>query len=60
MSFGGLVPIGNILFGPLIDRYGSRGMLLISSATALFLAWRCDITSIDNKQSMIADQHLVD
>ena len=50
MSFGGLVPIGNIFFGPLIDRYGSRGMLLISSATALFLSWRCNIVAIDKKQ----------
>jgi MFS family permease len=60
MAFGGLIPFGNMFFGPLIDRYGSRGMLFISSATALFLAWRCDITALDKKQSLIASQHLVD
>jgi MFS family permease len=60
MAFGGLIPFGNMFFGPLIDRYGSRGMLFISSATALFLAWRCDITALDKKQSLIANQHLVD
>ena len=50
MAFGGLIPFGNMVFGPLIDRYGSRGMLLISSATAMFLAWRCNITALDKKQ----------
>jgi MFS family permease len=59
MSFGGLVPIGNIFFGPLIDRYGSRGMLLISSATALFLAWRCNIAALDKKQLQLDSQHSV-
>ena len=24
MAFGGLIPFGNMFFGPLIDRYGSR------------------------------------
>jgi MFS family permease len=56
MSFGGLVPIGNIFFGPLIDRYGSRGILFISSATALFLAWRCDIAALDKKQLLLDSQ----
>lgn len=53
MAFGGLIPFGNMFFGPLIDRYGSRGMLLISSATALFLAWRCNITALDKEQAEI-------
>ena len=53
MAFGGLIPFGNMFFGPLIDRYGSRGMLMISSATALFLAWRCDIIALDKKQTEI-------
>ena len=53
MAFGGLIPFGNMFFGPLIDRYGSRSMLMISSATALFLAWRCDITALDKKQAEI-------
>ena len=57
MAFGGLIPFGNMVFGPLIDRYGSRGMLFISSATSLFLAWRCDITALDKKQSLSASQH---
>jgi hypothetical protein len=46
-----------MVFGPLIDRYGSRGMLFISSATSLFLAWRCDITALEKKQSLSASQH---
>ena len=58
MAFGGLIPFGNMFFGPLIDRYGSRGMLLISSATALFLAWRCNITALDKKHPALSGQHL--
>ena len=60
MAFGGLIPFGNMIFGPLIDRYGSRGMLMFGSATALFLAWRCDITALDNKQSLLTSQRLAD
>jgi len=58
MAFGGLIPFGNMFFGPLIDRYGSRSMLMISSATALFLAWRCDITALDKKHPALSGQHL--
>jgi hypothetical protein len=31
-------------------------MLLISSATAMFLAWRCNIAALDKKQLLLADQ----
>jgi MFS family permease len=58
MALGGFIPLGNVIFGPLIDRYGSRGMLMIGSATALFLAWRCDITALDKKYSSLPSQHL--
>ena len=42
MSFGGTVPIGNMIFGPLVDRYGARWLLLLGAAWALVLAWWCD------------------
>jgi hypothetical protein len=47
MAFGGTVPLGNLLFGPLIDRHGSQWLLLLGSAWALFLARWCDIKSLD-------------
>ncbi len=58
MAFGGLIPLGNMIFGPLIDRYGSRGMLMIGSATALFLAWHCNIAALDKKHPPPSSQHL--
>jgi MFS family permease len=43
MAFGGTIPLGNMLFGPLIDAFGARGVLLFGAAFALFLAWWCDL-----------------
>lgn len=47
MAFGGTVPIGNMLFGPLVDRYGARWLLFIGAAWALVLAWWCDTRKLD-------------
>jgi MFS family permease len=43
MSFGGTVPIGNLVFGPVIDRFGARGVVLGGAAFAIFLARWCDL-----------------
>jgi MFS family permease len=43
MAFGGCVPLGNLAFGPVIDHFGARGVLLGGAASALFLAWFCDL-----------------
>lgn len=43
MSFGGTIPIGNLLAGPAMDRWGSRPVLLVGAAFALFLAWWTDL-----------------
>lgn len=43
MAFGGTVPVGNVLFGPVVDAFGARGVLLFGAAFALFLAWWCDL-----------------
>ena len=37
MAFGGTVPIGNMIFGPLIDRYGSQWLLILGSLWAAVL-----------------------
>ena len=47
MSFGGTIPIGNVIFGPIMDAIGSRPVLYIGAAWALFLSWWCNIEKID-------------
>lgn len=43
MAFGGTVPLGNLVFGPLMDHFGARGILLGGAVFAVFLAWWCDL-----------------
>jgi MFS family permease len=43
MAFGGTVPIGNLLFGPVIDAIGARWVLLFGAAFSAFLAWWADL-----------------
>lgn len=43
MVFGGTVPIGNLIFGPIIDAIGARAVMLFGAAVALFLAWWADL-----------------
>lgn len=47
MAFGGTIPIGNLVFGPLMDRIGSRPILFVGAAWALFLSRWCDIEKLD-------------
>ena len=43
MAFGGSIPIGNLIFGPIIDAIGARWVLGIGAVVALWLAWWCDL-----------------
>lgn len=43
MVFGGTVPIGNLLFGIVIEWVGARAVLGFGAAFALFLAWWVDL-----------------
>jgi MFS family permease len=43
MVFGGTVPIGNLLFGIVIEWIGARAVLGFGAAFALFLAWWLDL-----------------
>jgi MFS family permease len=43
MVFGGTVPIGNLLFGVVIEWVGARAVLGFGAAFALFLAWWVDL-----------------
>jgi MFS family permease len=56
MSFGGTVPLGNMLFGPVVDQYGARWLLLFGAAWALFLAWWCNVAALDSKRGFSISQ----
>jgi len=51
MAFGGTVPIGNLIFGPLVDRYGSQWLLILGSLWAVVLWWWCDIERLERNDS---------
>lgn len=44
MGFGGVVPLGGLLGGWLMDQFGIAPVLLTGSAVALLLAWWADLT----------------
>jgi MFS family permease len=52
MAFGGTIPIGNVIFGPLMDKFGARPVLYIGAAWALFLSWYCNIEKIDQEAEL--------
>jgi MFS family permease len=54
MSFGGTVPVGNLIAGPAIDRLGARPVLLVGAGFAIFLAWWTDLTRLGN-DAFLAD-----
>lgn len=53
MAFGGSIPLGNLLFGPIIDAVGARWVLGFGAVVALGLSRWCDL------RRMPADSFLV-
>ena len=51
MAFGGTIPLGNAIFGPVMDAVGSRPVLYFGAAWALVLTYWCNIEKIDVKQT---------
>lgn len=49
MGFGGTVPFGNVIFGPVMDRWGAPLVLFIGAGWALLLAWWCDVARVDRR-----------
>ena len=49
MAFGGTVPLGNVVFGPVIDVVGARWVLLGGAVWAAFLTWWCNIERLDTR-----------
>jgi MFS family permease len=56
MSFGGSVPIGNLIAGPFIDAFGARSVLLVGAGYAVFLAWWSDLRRLPPGQFLSSDQ----
>ncbi|MEK7296015.1 MAG: hypothetical protein AAB018_05710, partial [Actinomycetota bacterium] len=54
MAFGGTVPLGNLLFGPLIDAFGSQWLLIMGAVWAGFLAWWCNINALDARKTSLS------
>ena len=54
--FGGTVPIGNLLFGILIEWVGARAVLAFGAAFALFLAWWLDLRRLPESAFLPEDE----
>jgi MFS family permease len=57
MAFGGTVPIGNLLFGPVVDAFGARWVLLFGAAFAGFLVWWCDLRRLRPSDFLPLEPH---
>ena len=44
MGFGGMVTVGALVFGPLVDSVGPRWLMAAGAVWALFLAWWCNLS----------------
>ena len=55
MTFGGTVPIGNVVFGPVMDAVGARWVLMIGAVSALVLAWWSDLKRLDEDDFLPVD-----
>jgi MFS family permease len=58
MAFGGTVPLGNLVFAPLMDAVGARWVLVGGATWALVLAWYCNIEKIDALAEQRGGHHL--
>jgi len=47
MAFGGTVPVGNLVFGPVIDAIGARWVLGLGALWAAVLVWWCDVARLE-------------
>ena len=56
MVFGGTVPIGNLVFGVVIEWIGARAVLLIGAGFALFLAWWVDLRRLPQQAFLPEDE----
>lgn len=57
MAFGGTVPLGNIIFGPVVDAIGARWVMLGGAGWALFLAYWCHIERLERSPTVDESPH---
>ncbi len=58
MAFGGTVPLGNLVFAPVMDAIGARWVLVGGAVWALALAWYCDLVKVDHLAEQGGRHHL--
>ena len=56
MAFGGTVPIGNLIAGPIMDAVGARWVLGVGAAFAVVLSWWSNLARLDG-DDFLAEEH---
>jgi hypothetical protein len=56
MSFGGTVPVGNLIAGPIMDAVGARWVLGVGAAFAAGLAWWANLAALDGSDFLGVDE----
>lgn len=54
MAFGGMVPIGNLVFGPVMDHIGARWVLAFGAIAAVWLSWYCNLVRLDRRRDQVS------
>lgn len=57
MAFGGSIPLGNLIFGPIMDAIGARWTLLFGAAAAAANAMWSDLTRLSPGDFLSDDEH---
>ncbi len=55
MAFGGTVPLGNLMAGPIMDAVGARWVLGVGAAFAVLLAWWSNLARLDRDDFLPTD-----
>jgi MFS family permease len=55
MAFGGTVPVGNLIAGPIIDAIGARWVLGFGAVFAVFLAWWSNLAHLDEEDFLAVE-----
>ncbi len=56
MSFGGTVPVGNLIAGPIIDAVGARWVLAFGAVFAVGLAWYANLADLQAGDFLAVDE----
>jgi hypothetical protein len=56
MSFGGTIPLGNLMAGPIMDAVGARWVLGFGAAFAIGLAWWSNLAALGEDDFLAEEQ----